>query len=66
MKLGYQQVKKDIAASLEALGKDCLDIYYLHAPDHTASLLETLRAVHEAHSEGKFKEFGTHMHVCLQ
>lgn len=58
MKLGYQQVNDDLAASLSALGKDCLDIYYLHAPDHTASLLETLRAVHEAHAAGQFKEFG--------
>ena len=42
MKLGYDQVKADLAASLKALGRPRLDIYYLHAPDHTASLLETL------------------------
>ncbi len=58
MKLGYDQVKADLAASLKALGRPRLDIYYLHAPDHNASLLETLRAVHESHQEGLFTELG--------
>ena len=58
MKLGYDQVKTDLAASLKALGRPQLDIYYLHAPDHTASLLETLRAVHECHQAGLFRELG--------
>ena len=58
MKLGYEQVKTDLAASLKALGRSRLDIYYLHAPDHTASLMETLRAVHECHQEGLFEELG--------
>ena len=58
MKLGYEQVKADLAASLKSLGRSRLDIYYLHAPDHTASLTETLRAVHECHQDGLFTELG--------
>eukprot|EP01051_Picozoa_sp_SAG22_P016715 SAG22_NODE_2417_length_2597_cov_3.155324_1_plen_245_part_00 len=58
MKLGYERVQADLAASLAALKKQKLDVYYLHAPDQAASLVGTLRAVHEAHQAGLFSEFG--------
>ena len=35
-----------------------LDIYYLHAPDHSTPILDTLQAVDELHSEGAFLRFG--------
>lgn len=31
--------------SLERLKKDCVDLFYLHAPDHATPIEETLAAV---------------------
>jgi len=44
--------------SLKELGADCVDIYYLHAPDHSVPYAETLAAVNTLHKEGKFVQFG--------
>jgi aflatoxin B1 aldehyde reductase len=44
--------------SLKELGADCVDIYYLHAPDHSVPYVETLAAVDALHKEGKFVQFG--------
>ncbi len=35
-----------------------IDIYYLHAPDHSTPIVETLRAVDELYREGAFRRFG--------
>ncbi|KAK7044824.1 Aldo/keto reductase [Favolaschia claudopus] len=44
--------------SLEALKADKIDIYYLHAPDHSVPVEDTLREINKIHSEGKFERFG--------
>jgi len=44
-------------ASLAALRVECVDIFYLHAPDVNASLEETLGAVQAAFTAGHFKRF---------
>eukprot|EP01047_Picozoa_sp_COSAG01_P069442 COSAG01_NODE_10276_length_2203_cov_7.852186_1_plen_309_part_00 len=56
--LGFRRVKEDMAKSLAALGRDKVDIYYIHSPDGSATLTETLQAVNELHSEGKFDRLG--------
>ena len=43
--------------SLAALEADHTDIYYLHAPDRNVPFIETLQAVNELYTEGKFKTF---------
>ena len=55
--LGYSRVKNDCAKSLKALGRESVDIYYLHSPDGAATLTETLQAINELYAEGKFKKF---------
>ena len=37
---------------------DCVDILYLHAPDHKTSLFETMSELAKLKEEGKFKELG--------
>jgi len=45
-------------ASLEELGTGCVDIYYLHVPDHSVPYEETLEGINALHKEGKFVQFG--------
>ena len=51
-------VAKSIDESLKALNVDSVEVMYLHWPDRTVPLVETVRAMGQAHTEGKFREFG--------
>ncbi|XP_040889461.1 aflatoxin B1 aldehyde reductase member 4-like [Toxotes jaculatrix] len=51
-------VRSQLETSLQRLRTDCVDLFYLHAPDHQNPIQDTLRACNELHKEGKFKEFG--------
>ncbi|MFO0870221.1 MAG: aldo/keto reductase [Pirellulales bacterium] len=44
---------RECEASLQRLAVDCLDIYYVHAPDPTTPLDETLRALDDLVRAGK-------------
>eukprot|EP00933_Yihiella_yeosuensis_P053227 TRINITY_DN51412_c0_g1_i1.p1 TRINITY_DN51412_c0_g1~~TRINITY_DN51412_c0_g1_i1.p1 ORF type:complete len:421 (+),score=79.90 TRINITY_DN51412_c0_g1_i1:117-1379(+) len=44
--------------SLDKLGVDSVDLFYLHAPDINTDIAETLEAIDELHKAGKIKEFG--------
>jgi len=35
-----------------------VDLFYLHAPDPTTPIAETLQTVNDLYEEGKFKRFG--------
>ena len=52
------RLKETANKSLSELGTDCVDIYYLHAPDHSVPFEETLEAVNELHKQGKFVQLG--------
>ncbi|ORY09223.1 aflatoxin B1 aldehyde reductase member 2 [Clohesyomyces aquaticus] len=52
------RLKEHAHKSLSELGADCVDIFYLHAPDHSVPFEETLGAVNELHKEGKFVQLG--------
>jgi aflatoxin B1 aldehyde reductase len=52
------QLKGFCNKSLSELGTDCVDIFYLHAPDRSVPFEETLGACNELHKEGKFVELG--------
>lgn len=41
-----------------ALNAENLDLWYLHGPDRTVPLEETLKGVNELYKEGKFKRWG--------
>lgn len=51
-------VKANLSKSLNELGSDSVDIFYLHAPDRSVSFQETLEACNELYQEGKFKQLG--------
>jgi aflatoxin B1 aldehyde reductase len=51
-------LRKQFMESLKALESDCVDLFYLHAPDHSIPFIDTLREVNNLYKEGKFKEFG--------
>ncbi|XP_057294860.1 aflatoxin B1 aldehyde reductase member 3-like [Hydractinia symbiolongicarpus] len=53
-----EQVIDQLNQSLAALQVSSVDIFYLHLPDHTIPIEETLKGVQKLYKEGKFKEFG--------
>ncbi|KAG7478414.1 hypothetical protein MATL_G00080620 [Megalops atlanticus] len=53
-----ESVRSQLDTSLQRLRTQCVDIFYLHAPDHNNPIEDTLRACNELHKEGKFKELG--------
>ncbi|KAJ7050342.1 NADP-dependent oxidoreductase domain-containing protein [Mycena amicta] len=44
--------------TLTALGRKCVRVLYLNAPDHATPFEETLAAMDELHKEGKFEVLG--------
>lgn len=56
--LTAKDMRKAIGESLSALGTAAVDLWYLHAPDRTVPLSETLQVVNELFKEGKFKSWG--------
>lgn len=44
--------------SLNQLGSDSVDIFYLHAPDRSVPYEDTLAEVNKFYQEGKFKKLG--------
>lgn len=57
-KLDYRSVKDQLDGSLRRLGLNKVDVFYLHFPDASTPIEETVRACAELHSEGKFSELG--------
>ena len=53
-----EALKKTLYTSLQELGTDCIDIFYLHAADRSIPFTQTLQAINELHKEGKFVQFG--------
>jgi len=56
--LSRQSVVEQCRTSLEKLGVDCVDIFYLHSPDIKTDINDTLTGIDELHKAGQFKEFG--------
>jgi aryl-alcohol dehydrogenase-like predicted oxidoreductase len=52
------KLKELFTTSLKELETDAVDIFYLHAPDHSTPFEETLGAVNELHKQGKFVQLG--------
>jgi hypothetical protein len=49
--LSASQVAEQANASLKNLGLDCVDLFYLHAPDLSTPIEETLKAVNDLHQQ---------------
>mmetsp|Transcript_42397 Transcript_42397/g.70275 ORF Transcript_42397/g.70275 Transcript_42397/m.70275 type:complete len:453 (-) Transcript_42397:72-1430(-) len=56
--LSRQSVIDQCDASLEKLGLDCVDVFYLQCPDIKTDIDDTLAGVEELHDEGKISQFG--------
>eukprot|EP00413_Alexandrium_margalefii_P030385 CAMPEP_0204565538 /NCGR_PEP_ID=MMETSP0661-20131031/35528_1 /ASSEMBLY_ACC=CAM_ASM_000606 /TAXON_ID=109239 /ORGANISM="Alexandrium margalefi, Strain AMGDE01CS-322" /LENGTH=423 /DNA_ID=CAMNT_0051573291 /DNA_START=67 /DNA_END=1338 /DNA_ORIENTATION=+ len=56
--LSRQSIVDQCNTSLEKLGLECVDLFYLHFPDIQTDMDDTLSGIDELHKEGKIKEFG--------
>ena len=61
--LNRHAVGKAIDGSLRRLGTDYIDLYYMHRPDRTTPIEETLEALSRAVSAGKIRVLG-HSHFA--
>ncbi|XP_030585492.1 aflatoxin B1 aldehyde reductase member 4-like [Archocentrus centrarchus] len=61
-----ESVRSQLETSLQRLRTECVDLFYLHAPDHQNPIEDTLRACNELHKEGKFKELGLSNYVSWE
>ena len=59
-------LRMQLETSLKRLNLDCVQIFYLHAPDHKTPIIETLKAVNDLFEEKKFKEFGLSNYAAWQ
>jgi len=66
--LGLQpsEVRRQLEESLKRMGKESVDIFYLHAPCHKTPIIETLNEVDRLHKESKFKEFALSNYASWQ
>lgn len=53
-----ENLRQKLEWNLEQLGTDCVDIFYLHAPDRSRGFAEALEVCNEMHKEGKFVQLG--------
>ena len=56
--LGRKHIRAQIAGSLERLGTDYLDLYYIHRWDETADIEETLATLNDLVREGTIHHLG--------
>ncbi len=57
-RLDADAVNLQLTKSLDRLGQDSVDIFYLHFPDSTTPVEEALDGCVQLHAQGKFKELG--------
>ncbi|XP_060235167.1 aflatoxin B1 aldehyde reductase member 3-like isoform X2 [Meriones unguiculatus] len=51
-------IRFQLETSLKRLQCPRVDLFYLHIPDHSTPIEETLQTCHQLHQEGKFVELG--------
>ncbi|KAH6721906.1 NADP-dependent oxidoreductase domain-containing protein [Leptodontidium sp. MPI-SDFR-AT-0119] len=56
--MSKQGVLESVETSLKELQVEQVDIFYLHSPDPSTPIEETLAAIQEIYAAGKFKRFG--------
>ncbi|XP_070758238.1 aflatoxin B1 aldehyde reductase member 3 isoform X3 [Enoplosus armatus] len=65
-----ESVRSQLETSLQRLRTDCVDLFYLHAPDHQNPIQDTLRACNELHKEGMYnattRQVETELLPCLR
>ncbi|KAL1762233.1 NADP-dependent oxidoreductase domain-containing protein [Schizophyllum commune] len=53
-----ENLPKAASRSAAKLAPHKINVYYLHAPDHSVPYEETCKAINKLHKDGLFKEFG--------
>ncbi|GAA5926604.1 hypothetical protein JCM3775_001064 [Rhodotorula graminis] len=66
VKFTLDSMRKYIDIQLAAIKADSFDLWYLHMPDASTPLDETLAAVDVLYKEGKFKRFGVSNYSAQQ
>ena len=56
--LSRRHIMRQVEASLNRLGIECLDMYLMHEPDPTTPIEETVRALHDLVTQGKVRYIG--------
>lgn len=64
--LSRVHIMRECERSLERLGTDYIDVYYLHAPDWGTPLEESLRAVSDLVRQGKVRYIACSNHYAYQ
>ena len=64
--LGAGAIRRAAEESLRRLGTDYIDIYYLHMPDRSVEISETLEAMDQLCREGKVRWIGTSNYASWQ
>jgi aryl-alcohol dehydrogenase-like predicted oxidoreductase len=64
--LSPEVIRRNIDASLERLGTDRVDVYYLHAPDTATPIERTLDTLKELVDEGKTRAWGMSNYASWQ
>jgi aryl-alcohol dehydrogenase-like predicted oxidoreductase len=65
-RLTRQRIMDRLDASLDRLATDYVDLYYLHSPDDSTPLEESLRAFEDAIRSGKTRYVGISNHAAWQ
>ncbi len=64
--LTAESVITQLNTSLQRMGKECIDLFYLHMPDPNTPIIDTLEAVQNLYDAGKFKRFGLSNYAAWQ
>ena len=64
--LAPASIRREVDASLQRLGIDHIDLYYLHRPDWTTPIEETLATLQELVEEGKVGHLGQSNYAAWQ
>lgn len=59
-------IQRAVNESLQRLGTDYIDIYYLHMPDRSVPIEDTLQTMHELRDAGKIRWIGTSNYSAWQ
>lgn len=61
-----EEVERQLAGSLQRLGRAAVDLFYLHSPDNDTPLERTLEACARLHAAGKFRRLGLSNYAAWQ
>jgi aflatoxin B1 aldehyde reductase len=64
--LSPDSIERQCTTSLQRLGLSSFDLYYLHMPDLSVPVINSLRSVAKLHEQGRIKRFGLSNYTAWQ